>query len=362
MNSFKLIWGTLFRLFPCPIPTGLTRIGNPDHDSPVLVTCNFYLTVRRLMRNLRESDVWLLVVDSKGVNVWCAAGGEEFNTRSVVSAVRTSGISDLVDHRTLILPPLGAPGIRGKDIEDQIGWFVRWGPVRAKDIPLFLASGQHRSEEMKRVTYSWIERLDTALGSLFPFYLIGAIGFLVFGRQLLLHYLLVGIAAFLFFMLSCPWLPGKRGLTKAIFLNVVLGLSLVTYEVLDLQSSFSIRAVLIISMVMLLLYGSELGGLASDMPSDLDPFLARMGIGAIGNVALAGTIRTDLLNESRVLKYYRDCCIGCRNCSELCPQGVWKIDEEKRAVFAHTEDCTACRACLVQCEGGAIEAELKSVG
>ena len=328
----------------------------------MLVTCNFYITVRRLIRWLRGVDAWLIVADSKGVNVWCAAGAEEFNTRSVVSAVKTSGIADLVDHRRLILPPLAAPGIRAKDIKDQTGWSVRWGPVRAREIPLYLESGQHRSEDMKRASYNWLERLDTALGSVFPFVFLGAIGFLIFSPHLFLHYLVIAFATFLFFMLACPWLPGKRGLTKAIFVDVILVIALIIYESLDIQSTLSVRADLIIAMVMMLLYGTELGGLASSMPSDLDPFLARLGVGAIGNVAFAGTIRTELLNGFRVLTYYRESCIGCCSCTEVCPQGVWDLDDEKKAVFAHREDCTACRACLVQCEGGAIKAEPRPVG
>ena len=103
MPLLKTIWGLFFRLFPCPSPTGLIRIGNPNSRSPVLLTCNFHLTVERLKRVLRGTDTWLLVADSKGVNVWCAAGGDEFNTHSVVSALKTSGIDDRVDHRTVIL-------------------------------------------------------------------------------------------------------------------------------------------------------------------------------------------------------------------------------------------------------------------
>jgi len=361
MNPFKFAWGMFFRLFPCPTKIELRRIGNPDRQSPVLVTCNFYITVRRLIRRLKGMNAWLLVADSKGVNVWCAAGGEEFNTHSVVSAIKTSGINDLVDHRKLILPSLGAPGIKAKDIANQTGWTVQWGPVRIEDIPVYLNSGQQRTEEMKRVTYNWCERLDTSIGPLFPFFLVGALGFLIFRSNLLWHYFLVATITFFFFMLTCPWLPGKRGLTKVIFLEIILAIILVVSEVFNLSYGFSIRADLIIAMLMLLVYGSELGGLTATIPSDLDPFLAKLGIGTVGNVAFAGTVRTELLNGLRELTYDRDKCVGCRNCVEVCPQGCWTGDEENRALLAKKEKCTACRACIVQCEGKAITAEPKAM-
>ncbi len=346
-----------FRLFPCPIPVGLLHIGSPGRNSPVLVTCNFYLTVRRLIKKLHGLDAWLLVADSRGINVWCAAGGEEFNTRSVVSAVKTSGIAEMVGHRRLILPPLGAPGIKAVAVEKQTGWSVHWGPVRAKDIPRYLREGHYGDDEVKRTTYNWQERLDTALGPLFPIIFIGAVGFLLFSPHLLLSYLLVSIAAFMFFFLTCPWLPGKRGLTKIILPEVVLGTFLAASEMLY-QAGFSIwRADIIMAMIMLLIFGTELGGIAATMRSDLDPFLSRLGIGTIGNLSFAGSVRTELLSETRRLTYDRDCCIGCRGCAELCPQGVWNIDGENRAVLAHLENCTACRACLVQCQGGAIKAQ-----
>jgi len=112
---------------------------------------------------------------------------------------------------------------------------------------------------------------------LFPFYLLGAVGFLIFGRSLLLDYLMVGALTFVVFMLASPWLPGRRGITKVLLLDLVLGGALVGTELL-LEGGSPLRADLIIAMVMLLVYGSELGGLAPTAPSDLDPFLARIGI------------------------------------------------------------------------------------
>jgi NAD-dependent dihydropyrimidine dehydrogenase PreA subunit len=362
MSFFKTLWGLLFRLFPCPTPVGLRRVGDPDRGSPVLVTCNFHITVKRLTRLLERAgvDAWLLVADSRGVNVWCAAGGDEFNTHSVVAAVKTSGVADRVDHRRLVLPPLGASGISIDQVRAQTGWSTCWGPVYAEDLPRYLASGRRRDESMRRVAYGWQERLDTALGSLFPFYFIGALGVALFGRGLLASYLVVGALSFVIFILASPWLPGKRGLTKVLLLDLLLAGVLIASEILS-QGGSPIRADLGIAMVMLLFYGSELGGLAPTLPSDLDPFLARLGIGAVGNVALAGTVRTELLNGYRELVYERGLCNGCRRCFEVCPQGVWEMDDRKRAVLAQREDCTACRACLVQCMTEAIRAPRVSI-
>ncbi|RMF19502.1 MAG: hypothetical protein D6760_13055 [Deltaproteobacteria bacterium] len=357
MSMIKTIWGFLFRLFPCPTALGLRRIGNPGRDSPVLVTCNFDLTVKRMRKALRGIDAWLLVAESKGVNVWCAAGAREFNTDSVVSAVKTSGIESLVDHRTLILPPLGAPGIRAADVAERTGWKTVWGPVRLEDIPRFLSARLVRSEDMKRATWNWKERLDTALGSLFPFYFAGALLLAFLGRSLLLEYLVVGAVVFVFFMLACPWIPTQHGLTKALVVCAVLGGGLAAARAVSAPLPAWLPSAVWIAMVLVVIYGTELGGLASTLASDLDPFLARLGIGAVGNVALAGTVRTELLNGYRLLTHTRERCDRCHGCIEVCPQRVWEVGrDDERSVFAHPEWCTACTACLMQCRSGAIQA------
>jgi hypothetical protein len=151
---------------------------------------------------------------------------------------------------------------------------VHWGPVRAKDIPRYLREGHCGDDDVKRVTYNWQERLDTALGPLFPIIFIGAVGFLLFSPHLLLSYLLVSIAAFMFFFLTCPWLPGKRGLTKIILPEVVLGFFLAVSAILDHAGSSILRLNVILAMIMLLIFSTELGGIAATMRSDLDPFLS----------------------------------------------------------------------------------------
>ncbi len=60
------LWLLFFRIIP-PYPkvkTGLYAVGSPGADLPVLVTGNFDLTVRRLLRAIDgRVNVWLLVAD-----------------------------------------------------------------------------------------------------------------------------------------------------------------------------------------------------------------------------------------------------------------------------------------------------------
>lgn len=171
---------------------------------------------------------------------------------------------------------------------------------------------------------------------------------------------MLGAANGVFFFLLCPWLPGRHGLTKALFLVALLGTVLLVCEALTWPRACGLRPTLIIAMVLFLLYGTELGGIASTLPSDLDPFLARLGVKTMGKIAFAGTVRTELLNKYRRLTYDPELCNGCRCCYEVCPQGVWEMNDQKRAVFARRQTCTACLACLKQCPAGAIQAPLVS--
>lgn len=117
------LWAILLRIIP-PYPKvepGLYRVGEPDRKSPVLVTGNFDLTVRRLVRAIDgKVDCWLLVADSAGINVWCAAGGGYFTADNVIAAVRASGVEEVVDHHALILPQLCANGVDGQRIRKEL--------------------------------------------------------------------------------------------------------------------------------------------------------------------------------------------------------------------------------------------------
>lgn len=125
------------------ISPGLYRIGDPDAESPVIVTSNYRLTVDILRTSLVGRDLWVLVLDTLGINVWCAAGKGIFGTRNLVGAIRNPGqgcppLEDIVSHRLLVLPQLGAPGIAAHEVMRETGFRVIYGPVLAHNLPVFL--------------------------------------------------------------------------------------------------------------------------------------------------------------------------------------------------------------------------------
>jgi hypothetical protein len=141
------------------IDPGLYRIGSPDADSPVLVTANYKLTVDSVRRHLTGLNIWLLVLDTKGVNVWCAAGKGTFGTEELVRRIAVVGLPQVVRHRNLIVPQLGATGVAAHEVKRATGFSVRYGPVRATDIPAYLAAGMRATPEMRRVRFGWTDRL-----------------------------------------------------------------------------------------------------------------------------------------------------------------------------------------------------------
>lgn len=214
-------WSVLFRIIP-PYPkakSGLFAIGEPGPDSPVLVTGNFDLTVRRLLRRLDgKVDAWLLVADSAGINVWCAAGGGYFTAEKVIAAVKSSYLPELVNHKTLILPQLCANGVDGWRIREETGYEVEWGPIRAEDIPAYFAAGLEKDRDMRTVRFPLEDRLEMGTASLGFYGLFLIPLFLIFWRQLFWPFMASLIGLSYFYILVHPWLPGRDGLVKSVSL------------------------------------------------------------------------------------------------------------------------------------------------
>jgi hypothetical protein len=153
--------------FEYKVAPGLYCIGKPDADSPVLVTANYKLSVDVLRRELKDLDGWILVVDARGINVWCAAGKKTFSTEEVVQRVKRSGLDQVVTHRKLILPQLSATGVSAQQVKKGCGFEVVWGPVRANDIKPFLDNGMKAEPEMRQVTFSFQEISGAVLAPAF---------------------------------------------------------------------------------------------------------------------------------------------------------------------------------------------------
>jgi ubiquinone/menaquinone biosynthesis C-methylase UbiE len=215
-------------LFPLTkVTTGLYRIGHPDRKSPVLVTGNYDLTVRRLVRHLDDQvDCWLVVADSGGINVWCAAGGGHFTSDKVISALKTSGVMEIVNHHAVILPQLCANGVDGWKIRREIGWGVHWGPARAEDIPAYLTARRKKTDRMRHVGFNFKERIEmttVALG--FNGLILSVLAFIFWRSQL---WIILGVTTILSYCygIFLPWLPGQDGVIKGITLSAftILGL------------------------------------------------------------------------------------------------------------------------------------------
>jgi len=160
LGGFLVRWG--FGRNRYRVDSGLYMLGNPDATSPVLVTANYKLTFDSVRKEVGGLNAWLLVLDTRGVNVWCAAGKGTFGTEELVRRIRLSGLSRIVDHREIILPQLGAPGVAAHTVKQKSGFSVRYGPVYARDIPAFLSSGKVKTERMKEVRFGLADRLAVA--------------------------------------------------------------------------------------------------------------------------------------------------------------------------------------------------------
>jgi len=142
---------------------GLYRTGTPGGASPVFVTANYKLTVDHLRRALKGMDAWILVLDTKGINVWCAAGKGTFGTGELIRRIEAVGLSGYVEHRRLILPQLGAPGMIPREVKEQTGFSIIYGPVEARDLPAFMEKGMKADAAMRRKQFPLSERLAVSL-------------------------------------------------------------------------------------------------------------------------------------------------------------------------------------------------------
>jgi hypothetical protein len=210
------------------VEPGLYTIGNPTPDSPVFVTANYTLSFDALRSNLAGIDGYILVLDTNGVNVWCAAGKKTFDTEEVVLRVMATQLKRVVNRHVLILPQLGAPGVAAHEVKKRTGFKVEYGPVRAADLPEYLKTHQ-ATPAMRQVNFPLCDRiilipvdfvhliLPTVLAALVFYFFLG-------GLLPALAVLAVLFSAGVLFPILLPWLPTHNFSSKGFFLGFLTAL------------------------------------------------------------------------------------------------------------------------------------------
>jgi hypothetical protein len=217
------------------VPPGIYATGSPTPESPVLVSANYKLSFDALRKELTGIDAWILVIDTNGINVWCAAGKGTFGTDEIVARIGATKLSEVVSHHKIILPQLGAPGVAAHEVRKQTGFSVVYGPVLASDVPAFLSAGNKATTEMRRIRFGMVERLllvPVELVEWGKFALIAGVALLLLSRILggewiyglragglvILAYLCGGI----FVPVFLPWLPGSSFSSKGAVVGFLL--------------------------------------------------------------------------------------------------------------------------------------------
>lgn len=341
---------TLLRFSPFPCKTGLIKIGNPGKDSPIFLTCNYHLTVQRVKRGLKGMDAFLLVANSRGINVWCAAAGGHLTNHEVISVLKTSGIENLVTKRRIILPQLAATGVEAKVIQQKTGWRVIWGPVYAKDIPLFLENKLKKTKEMGEVAFPWTQRLEIAIAWAFPVSVVLSLIMIPFWPKSVFPLVLLiwglSFIIFLSFPLYSRWMSsggkkagslfsciGRVRFQLLLWMGIILGLVVYSIVIKDFSWGFILRWGFL-SFVVLLVLGLDLAG--------------------------STPIYKSGLLEERRLKVVLDKkeCRGAGFCEQVCPRNCFEVDKiEHTASMIGRERCIQCGACIVQCPFDALHFE-----
>lgn len=243
MDALKVRWsiGRMnYRVEP-----GIYAAGNPNRKSHVFLTANYKLSFDHLRRNLAGMDAWILVINTKGINVWCAAGKKTFGTDEIVHRITSHQLEHFVDHRRIILPQLGATGVAAHEVKRRTGFSVIYGPVRASDIKAFINAGMRADEEMRTVTFPLKERLkltpvDFFYGGYYML-LVPALFFILSGLSP--HGFSVNLAVnqgwkaivnlFSGYFTGClltpallPWIPLRRFALKGLLLGLLISLIL----------------------------------------------------------------------------------------------------------------------------------------
>ena len=251
-GSIKARWGVGRMHYT--VDPGLYALGEPNERSPVLVTANYKMSFDRLRETLSNRHAWILVLDTNGINVWCAAGKGTFGTDELVRRIEFSQLNRVVSHTELILPQLAGPGVAAHKVKKRTGLKVLYGPIQATDLPAFLDAGMEATPKMRRKTFTMLERvvlIPVELVSAFKwslliipvFFLLGGLGapsgfwqgVLNDGLFAVLNLLGALLAGAVLTPILLPWLPGRAFSQKGLVMGLITTLFITLFGVFYLN-------------------------------------------------------------------------------------------------------------------------------
>ncbi|MEN6432127.1 MAG: mercury methylation corrinoid protein HgcA [Smithella sp.] len=251
-GSIKARWGV--GRMEYKVGPGLYALGLPDDKSLVFVSANYKMSFDLLRQALAGRSGWILVLDTQGINVWCAAGKGTFGTEELIKRIESSSLKKIISHRKLILPQLGAPGVAAHKVKQISGFSVQYGPVRAEDLPAYLDAGFKATAEMRTKTFTFKERAVLIpielVEAMKAFLIIAAVFFIISGISGPLgfcanatNYGLFAVSALLCAVIGgavlnpllLPYLPGRAFSIKGFSIGIVIALMLLCLRDINLS-------------------------------------------------------------------------------------------------------------------------------
>jgi NAD-dependent dihydropyrimidine dehydrogenase PreA subunit len=337
VDSLVMFFHMLFRHVDFPTELGLIKIGNPDQNSPVLISGNYIYTVKRLQQILKGFDCYLLVAKSSGSNIWCAAGMGEFSEYDIVDIINFTGISDLVSHRNLIVCPTAAVGVDTKVIKAKTGWKVKWSPYHFRYLPEYLKNNLRKTKEMYQMPFTLRDRIEMALGTATMTSLTPLLIAPFWQTKFLLNLVGLIFAVTVFNFIAYPILPQEKNFIRS--LAVFLIFTAVNFGAWLFQSG---------TIPELLLWELITAAVVFVSCSDM-----------CGSTAVVKTTINHWIKSGNYQSLFKpvvnpDKCIGCRKCIEVCPKDVYMVNSSQKVAAAKPDECFECLACVKQCDQEAI--------
>jgi len=290
------------------VKPGLYKLGNPTSESLVFASANYTLSFDAV--RLQVLTGYILVLDTKGINVWCAAGKGTFGTDELVKRIMWSGLSNIVRHRTVIVPQLGAPGISAHEVQRRSGFKVEFGPVRANDLSEYLKT-HTATPEMRRVHFSFKDRLVLTpvefRHALLPTIVAAIILYFLAGSLAATAAITTVITGTILFPALLPFIPTHDFSTKGLILG---GLIAVPFAIsIAMEPELSLLMKVLISLVLFLTIPAVTAYLALNF-TGCTTFTSRKGVKKeifryvhiMAVMAVSGIILSILLGAIQLMK------------------------------------------------------------